>query len=153
MSLLRRMEDPRGSTRADPKPAVTFDPPPRINAPSRDSGRDLSQVSQDLRARVQSKLIAEMDPKMDLSDTDKVRRTIEELFNAILDQENVVLVRADRQRLFEQIAADILGFGPIEPLLADETISEIMVNGPRLVFIERKGRIEKTDVVFQDDQH
>lgn len=94
-----------------------------------------------------------MDPKMDLSDTAQVRRTIEELFNAILDQENVVLVRADRQRLFEQIAADILGFGPIEPLLADDTVSEIMVNGPRQVYVERRGRIEKTPIVFQDDQH
>ncbi|MBX6771576.1 MAG: CpaF family protein [Chloroflexi bacterium] len=94
-----------------------------------------------------------MDPKMDLSDTAQVRRTIEELFNAILDQENVVLVRGDRQRLFEQIAADILGYGPIEPLLADETVSEIMVNGPKQVYIERGGRIEKTPIVFQDDQH
>lgn len=153
MSLLRRMEDPRGSPKADSKPSVPFEPVPRIAPPAREGGRDLSQVSQDLRARVQSKLIAEMDPKMDLSDTNQVRRTIEELFNAILDQENVVLVRADRQRLFEQIAADILGYGPIEPLLADETVSEIMVNGPRQVFVERRGRIEKTDVVFQDDQH
>lgn len=152
MSLLRRMEDPRSTVKAEPTPVVAFEPP-RPTPPPRESGRDLSQVSQDLRARVQSKLIAEMDPKMDLSDTAQVRRAIEDLFNAILDQENVVLVRADRQRLFEQIAADILGFGPIEPLLADDTVSEIMVNGPKMVFIERKGRIEKAPVAFQDDQH
>ena len=146
------MEDPRNTAKVDQAPAVTFEQP-RATPPPRESGRDLSQVSQDLRARVQSKLIAEMDPKMDLSDTAQVRRAIEDLFNAILDQENVVLVRADRQRLFEQIAADILGFGPIEPLLGDDTVSEIMVNGPKMVFIERKGRIEKAPVVFQDDQH
>jgi len=146
------MEDPRNTAKVDPAPAVAFEQPRPTPSP-RESGRDLSQVSQDLRARVQSKLIAEMDPKMDLSETAQVRRAIEDLFNAILDQENVVLVRADRQRLFEQIAADILGFGPIEPLLADDTISEIMVNGPKMVFIERKGRIEKAPVVFQDDQH
>ncbi|HVC34785.1 MAG TPA: CpaF family protein [Chloroflexota bacterium] len=152
MSLLRRMEDPRNAAKVDTSPAAPFEPPRLAPAP-RDSGRDLSQVSLDLRGRVQSKLIAEMDPKMDLSDTGQVRRTIEDLFNAILDQENVVLVRADRQRLFEQIAADILGYGPIEPLLADDSVTEIMVNGPKLVFVERKGRIEKAPVSFQDDQH
>lgn len=154
MSLLRRIEDPKKSVRYEPAaPAPPAEPPRLPPAPREGTGRDLSQVSQELKARVQAKLIAEMDPKMDLSDTAQVRRTIEELFNAILDQENVVLVRGDRQRLFEQIAADILGYGPIEPLLADETVSEIMVNGPKQVYIERGGRIEKTPIVFQDDQH
>ncbi len=107
----------------------------------------------DLKNRVQQKLIAELDPKLDLTKTDEVRRNVEEIFNEILDSENIVLTRVDRARLFEAVAAEILGFGPIEPLLKDHTINEIMVNGPRLVYIERHGRLEKTNIQFQNDEH
>ncbi len=64
-----------------------------------------------------------------------------------------MLTRVDRARLFEAVAAEILGFGPIEPLLKDDTINEIMVNGPKQVYIERHGRLERTNVQFQNDEH
>jgi pilus assembly protein CpaF len=107
----------------------------------------------DLKNRVQQKLIAELDPKLDLTKTEEVRRQVEDIFNEILDAENIVLTRVDRARLFEAVAAEILGFGPIEPLLKDNSIGEIMVNGPKLVYIERHGRIEKTNIQFQNDEH
>ncbi|MCL5264764.1 MAG: CpaF family protein [Chloroflexi bacterium] len=113
----------------------------------------VKELTHDVKTRVQNKLIAELDPKMDLSNTAMVRRSIEELFNLILEQEGIVLARADRIRLFEQIAAEILGFGPLEPLLNDESITEIMVNGPNRVFVEQRGKIHKADVVFQNDDH
>src|SRR3990172_6821336 len=100
----------------------------------------------ELKERIQDKLIAELDPQMDISKTDEVRRTIEEMYDQILVQEGTMLTRQERQRLFEQIVAEILGFGPLEPLLADECITEIMVNGAQKVFIERKGKIEKTSL-------
>ncbi|HET7375344.1 MAG TPA: CpaF family protein, partial [Anaerolineae bacterium] len=59
----------------------------------------------------------------------------------------------ERQRLFEQIAAEILGFGPLEPFLVDETITEIMVNGPKNIYIERRGRIERTTTQFESNDH
>jgi len=83
----------------------------------------------DLKTRVQNKLLGELDPSMDVSQTAEVRQTIEELFENILADERIVLSRPERRRLFEQIVAEILGLGPIEPLLADSTITEIMVNG------------------------
>jgi pilus assembly protein CpaF len=107
----------------------------------------------ELKRKVQAALISEMDPKMDLSQTAQVRRTIEELFNRILEQQSIVLTRNDRQRLFEAIAAEILGFGPIEPLLNDDSVTEIMVNGPRAVFVEQNGRLFRTDIRFRDDDH
>ncbi len=107
----------------------------------------------DLKNRVQQKLIAELDPKLDLSKTEEVRRQVEEIFNEILDSENIILTRVDRARLFEAVAAEILGFGPIEPLLKDASISEVMVNGPKSVYIERHGRLEKTNITFQNDEH
>ena len=108
---------------------------------------------QDLKSRIHKKLIAELDPKMDVSKTDEVRQTIEEMYDALLTQENLILGRADRQRLLEQIVAEILGYGPIEPLLADDSLTEIMVNGPGAVYIERSGKVLRTDIKFENDDH
>jgi len=107
----------------------------------------------DIRSRVQNKLIGELDPKLDLSNAAKVRQQVEDIFNTILDSENIVLTRTERARMFESIAADILGFGPLEILLNDTEITEIMVNGPRHIYVERKGKLTKSDVVFNNDEH
>jgi pilus assembly protein CpaF len=107
----------------------------------------------DLKTRVQNKLLAELDPSMDISKTDEVRRTIQDLFEQILTEENIVLSRPERARLFEQIAAEILGFGPLQPLLEDETITEIMVNGAKNIYIERKGKIHRVPVTFENNEH
>jgi len=127
-------------------------PTGRLDDPKR-PGLTTNSDFVDLKNRVQQKLIAELDPKLDLTKTEEVRRNVEEIFNEILDAENIILTRVDRARLFEAVAAEILGFGPIEPLLKDNSINEIMVNGPKLVYIERHGRIEKTNVHFQNDEH
>ena len=145
MSLLKRIE------MSQPIGPLPVEDGKRVATPAaKELARD---ISRDLKTRVQNRLISELDPKMDLSDTAQVRRTIEELFNNILEQEDAILTRAERQRLFEQVAAEILGLGPLEPLLKDESISEIMVNGPRRVYIERKGKIALSDTAFQDDDH
>jgi pilus assembly protein CpaF len=107
----------------------------------------------DLKTRVQNKLLGELDPSMDVGRTAEVRRTIEELFENILAEEAIALSRAEKKRLFEAIVAEILGFGPLEPLLADETVTEIMVNGSKNVFIERKGKLERVPVSFESDDH
>jgi len=153
MSLLRRIE--KSQQLPAQQPPTPVERPTRLEdlrlrrapaAPVRDTFLDL-------KSRIHSKLIAELDPKMDVSKTDEVRQTIEEMYDTMLAQENLILGRADRQRLFEQIVAEILGYGPIEPLLADDTITEIMVNGPNAVYIERAGRIEPTDIKFENDDH
>ncbi len=107
----------------------------------------------DLKTRVQNKLLAELDPSMDVSQTIEVRRTIEELYENILAEERIVLSRPERRRLFEQIVAEILGLGPIEPLLADETITEVMVNGAKNIYIERGGRIYRQSATFESNDH
>ena len=107
----------------------------------------------DLKTRVQNRLLAELDPSMDLTRKGEVRAHIEELFNAILAEESMVLARQERQRLFESIVAEILGFGPLEVLLADESVTEIMVNGPKNIFVERKGNITRANIAFEDDEH
>ncbi len=107
----------------------------------------------DLKTRVQNKLIAELDPKLDLRRTDEVRRQVEEIFSQILDSENIILTRVERARLFDAVEAEILGFGPIQPLLNDDTVTEILVNGPQQVFVERRGKLEMTNIVFQNNDH
>src|SRR5512146_1800921 len=107
----------------------------------------------DLKTRVQNKLLAELDPSTDVTRTDEVRRTIQDLFEQILTEENIVLSRPERARLFEQIAAEILGFGPLQPLLEDETITEIMVNGAKNIYIERKGQVHRVPVTFENNDH
>ena len=107
----------------------------------------------DLKTRVQNKLLAEIDPSMDVSRTEEVRRTIQNLFEQILLEENIVLSRPERARLFEQIAAEILGLGPLQSLLEDDTITEIMVNGPKNVYIERKGKLHRVPVTFESNEH
>lgn len=107
----------------------------------------------DLKTRVQNKLLAEIDPAMDVSRTEDIRRTIQTLFEQILSEENIVLSRPERARLFEQIAAEILGLGPLQSLLEDDTITEIMVNGPKNIYIERKGKLHRVPVTFESNEH
>ena len=107
----------------------------------------------DLKTRVQNKLLAELDPSMDITRTEEVKRTIQELFEQILSEENIVLSRPERARLFEQIAAEILGLGPLQPLLEDDTITEIMVNGAKNIYIERKGKLHRVPVTFENNDH
>jgi pilus assembly protein CpaF len=90
---------------------------------------------------------------MDITRTEEVRRTIQDLFEQILAEENIVLSRPERARLFEQIAAEILGLGPLQPLLEDDTITEVMVNGAKNIYIERKGKVHRVPVTFENNDH
>jgi pilus assembly protein CpaF len=107
----------------------------------------------DLKNRIQQRLIAELDPGMDLTQTAEVRATIQEMFETMLHEEQIVLTRNEKKKLFEQIVAEILGYGPLEQYLNLEGITEIMVNGPKNVYIERGGRIERVNTTFEDNEH
>jgi len=173
MSLLRRIEQGQGQGQGQSQP----NPPAGqsqggANQSGGSGGGDSSRLSSlqarrvsapitspqagsyfDLKTRVQNKLLAELDPSMDISRTDEVRRTIQDLFEQILTEENIVLSRPERARLFEQIAAEILGFGPLQTLLEDESITEIMVNGAKSIYIERKGKIHRVPITFENNEH
>ncbi len=87
------------------------------------------------------------------SDPKKLRSTIEEIFNQVLVDENLLYNLSIRKQMLEWVIADITGYGPIEPLLSDPDITEIMVNGFDKVYVERFGLIEPTDVRFENDAH
>ena len=159
MSLLKRIEQGQGKP-AEQQPAagqtsndgsrLASLQARRVSAPS---ATPQAGTYFDLKTRVQNKLLAELDPSMDITKTNEVRRTIQELFEQILTEENIVLSRPERARLFEQIAAEILGLGPLQPLLEDDTVTEIMVNGAKNIYIERKGKLYRVPVTFESNEH
>ena len=106
-----------------------------------------------IRDRVQRKLLAETEGQIKLDQQAQMRTLIENLFNQVLSEENLLYTRSDRAKLLDWVVADILGYGPLEPLLDDSSITEVMVNGPKNVYIERYGLIEKTNVTFENDSH
>jgi pilus assembly protein CpaF len=153
MSLLKRIEQGHGGTPAngdtEAKSRLMAVQARRV-APPGVAQRD---TYLDLKTRVQNRLLSELDPSMDLSKVHEVRNTIQELFDQVLGEENIVLSRPERQRLFEQIAAEILGFGPLQPLLEDESITEIMVNGAKNIYIEKSGKLHRVPLTFESDEH
>src|SRR5579862_8346146 len=164
MSLLKRIESARPGT-GGPGSAPGNAPVPAGGAPGAPgqppapaqrlmmSQAPVRESFRDVKFRIQSRVISDLDPKLDLSNQVEVRRQIEEIFGKVIDEEGLALTRAERVRMLEQITDEIIGLGPLEPLLRDESITEIMVNGPRQVYIERSGKLELTNVVFQNDDH
>ena len=122
----------------------------RVSPPRKDAQ---DETYADLKVRVQNRLLAELDPSIDVSEVEKVRGTIRDLFEQILTEESIVLSRQEKHRLFEQIAAEILGFGPLQPLLEDDDITEVMVNGAKSVYFEKIGKINRAPITFESDEH
>jgi len=86
-------------------------------------------------------------------DRDELGRQIGELVGEILREERLRLNQREQKDLVELLLDDMLGLGPLEPLLAEETVTDILVNGPYQVYVERKGKLELSDVKFRDNQH
>ena len=102
--------------------------------------------------------MAAIDPSLltgpeDPAKKQELERKLEEIVEQIIDEEAPHLTNTERQRIITDIIDEVMGFGPITPLLTDPSISEVMVNGPKQVYVERSGRLEITDVGFRDDAH
>jgi pilus assembly protein CpaF len=156
MSLLKRIEQGHGSNNSPPgsgegdKSRLLSMQARRVAPPGVAAQKD---TYLDLKTRVQNRLFAELDPSMDVTAVNEVRATILELFEQVLAEESTVLSRPEKHRLFEQIVAEIIGFGPLQPLLEDETITEVMVNGAKNIYIERAGKIHRVPTTFESDDH
>jgi pilus assembly protein CpaF len=159
MSLLKRLEHggtvPQAPAAPAPGDAHQAKPPVASEPTFRQTAvqTQVTEAQRSLKDRVKRKLISELDPSIDTNKIDEVRQRLKSLFDQIIEAENLVLTRAEKERLFEELAADVIGFGPIEPLLTDPTVSEVMVNGPKKIYFERKGRLLLSDVQFDDDDH
>jgi pilus assembly protein CpaF len=109
---------------------------------------------EELKRHIHTKLVEKLDLSR-VSDLagDTLRREIRLVVERLCDTENPLLNRMERERLIDEVLDETFGFGPLEVLLKDPTISEIMVNGPHKVYCERRGKLEKTDVKFRDSDH
>src|SRR6478609_9414137 len=108
----------------------------------------------ELKRQIHARLVERLDfTRVKDLNSDALRRDIRRVIEHLCDTENPLLNRMEREKLIEEILDETLGFGPLEPLLKDPTISDILVNGPKKVYIERRGKLEKTDVSFRDNDH
>ncbi len=104
-----------------------------------------------IRTQVQQRLLSEMSPTITLDNQSEVRRELERIYNEIISGYDLALSKAERTEMFEQIVSDILGFGALEPYLRDESVTEVLVNGPDMVFVERRGVLEETGMTFRNN--
>jgi pilus assembly protein CpaF len=134
-----------------PAPVEPSGPQRQARAPALAPARE--QLLRDVRIRLRDEVIGAFDSRMDVSNEAEVRSRIEDVVDRIVGAQGFALARAERLRLIEDLIDELTGLGPLEPFLLDPTITEVMVNGPRQIYIERAGKLELTNVVFQDDEH
>jgi pilus assembly protein CpaF len=109
---------------------------------------------QDLKSRVHNKLFDRLDlSQMNQMSEEQVAEDIALATKLVLDEEKVLLTLEDRELLVREIQHEVFGLGPLEPLLVDPTVNDVLVNGHRQIYVERFGKLEKTVARFKDDAH
>src|SRR5438876_828092 len=112
------------------------------------------QTYQEVKSRLHRVLINRMDlSKLSTLTPEQVNAEVSRLAESVLTQEAMPLSSSDRERLLSEVQHELFGLGPLEPLLADQTISDILVNSYNTIYIEKRGKLELTDVTFKDDEH
>ncbi|TAK27607.1 MAG: CpaF family protein [Chloroflexota bacterium] len=150
MSLL--LQRIKGDTPTPTTPAI--EPPSEMAVAYTEDVSAPPDPLADLKFRIHERLIRELDPaKLAGKNRHALRTDVEEAARTLLAGEDIPMARQEKVRLITEIADEVLGFGPLEPLLDDPTITEIMVNGPARVYFEREGKLFLSDRVFRDDGH
>ena len=112
------------------------------------------QGFQDMKARLHRMLINRMDlTKLGMLQPDQLHEEVARLASTLLAQEDTPLSAIERERLIHEVRHELFGLGPLEQLLADTSISDILVNSPHNVYIERRGKLERTNIEFKDNEH
>ncbi|MFY9202537.1 MAG: ATPase, T2SS/T4P/T4SS family, partial [Limnochordia bacterium] len=111
-----------------------------------------------LKGRIHEQLVSEIDSKLlksidHNSKTQELKDKVSQVVQRVISEQQLTLTRAESQQLLNQIIDEVIGFGPINSLILDPEISEIMVNGPKQVFVERGGCLELTEITFRDNEH
>ena len=116
--------------------------------------RSNTQDFEELKEHIHGKLVEKLDlTRLSELEGDSLRREIRVVVEHLCDTENPLLNRSERERLVEEVLDEAFGFGPLELLLKEEGVADIMINGPKHVFLEKDGRIIKSDVTFRDNDH
>ena len=151
MSLLQRVE--RAQHLADTPNAVALVPvaPPAPPSPGRVAARE--EMLRDIRLRLQAEVMSAFDVLLDVTKPTELQGKVEVIVDRIIRLHGFAVTHDERSRLIEELVGEIGGLGPLDPLLLDETITEIMVNGPSHVYIERGGKIQRVDSHFLNEEH
>lgn len=158
-----REEEPAddGETAAAPDAGEIFEPnitltdltAPAIPQPAAKND-SRSETIEAAKRDIQPLLMEEIDiTKAGELPRDELARQISGIVSDIASERKIRLNQSEQRDLITTLLNDMLGLGPLEPLLADEAVTDILVNGPKQVYVERKGKLELTDVVFKDNQH
>ena len=125
-----------------------------MTGPLTDDAISNQQGFQDMKARLHRMLINRMDlTKLGMLEPDQLHEEVARLAGSLLAQEDTPLSAIERERLIHEVRHELFGLGPLEQLLADTTISDILVNSPYNIYIERRGKLERTSVEFKDNEH
>lgn len=115
---------------------------------------DGNQIFQEMKARLHRAIVTRLDlAKLSALPADRIHGEVSRLAEGLLQAENLPLSTVERDRLVSEVHHELFGLGPLEPLLADHTISDILVNSYSSIYIERRGKLEKTGISFKDDEH
>ncbi len=149
MSLTEKLKNVSASTRLASESAGSL-----VGSPTRRKTDDGGEGSHRLKAKVHGRLFETIDvSKLESLDPITLSSKVTATITEILNEEGHLLTDADRTRLVNEIKDELLGLGPLEPLLNDDDVTDILVNGARQVYVERRGKLEATEAQFQDDQH
>jgi pilus assembly protein CpaF len=108
----------------------------------------------DLKTRIHRQLIERLDlAKLDVLPVEAVQQQIRRIVEDMLAGDETPLSRQEREQLVVEVEHETFGLGPLEPLMQDPTVSDILVNGSKEVYVERRGKLERTRVIFRDDKH
>ena len=154
MSLLQRVE--RAQQRTETQTADALVPaappvPPVPQNPAQVAARE--ELLRIIRVRLQDEVMVAFDALLDVADPADLKGRVEVIIDRVIAANGFAVTRDERLRLADELVSEIGGLGPLEPLLKDETITEIMVNGPNHLYIERAGKIIRLDSVFMNDEH
>jgi len=123
-------------------------------APAIDDSATSQQSYQEMKARLHRALINRMDlTKLGQLEPEQLHTEVARLAETLLSLEETPLSTVERERLIHEVRHELFGLGPLEQLLADSTISDILVNSPYSIYIERRGKLERTNVTFKDNDH
>jgi pilus assembly protein CpaF len=126
-------------------------PPPRAGRPTADQGQtDFDE----LKRLIHGKLVDKLDlTRLGDLEGDTLRREIRLVVEHLCDTENPLLNRSEREKLIEEVLDETFGFGPLEALLKEDGVADIMINGPKNIFLEKNGRIQRSKITFRDNDH
>ncbi|THD81611.1 CpaF family protein [Aliigemmobacter aestuarii] len=136
------------------QPRVVPGPKPPAEAVAADKEKRRKERMQELKVELHKRLLDNLNlAALEHASEGSLRAEIASITAEALDEMSVALNKEDRTVLHQELYDEVMGLGPLEPLLKDETVNDILVNGPNRVFVERSGKLELTDITFKDERH